>query len=99
MSSYRELLAADRRLIILRLLAESAEYRANAYLLASALPGFGHSVSHDTVAADLAWLDEQGLASTDDTAGLTVATITARGADVAAGRARHPGVKRPEPEA
>lgn|SRR5690554_4807136 len=98
MMSYREIMDADRRLVILRLLSESGGYQANEYLLHSALPGFGHTVSHDRVRADLDWLAEQGLVTVTATGELRVATLTARGLDVAAGRAEVSGVKRPDPE-
>lgn len=95
---YTKLVTEDRRLVLLRLLAESEGYSANEYLLATALPGFGHSVSHDRVRTDLDWLDEQGLVRVERPGEVCVATLTARGADVAAGRARVAGVKRPSPE-
>jgi len=95
--SFAEVMADDRRLVILRLLAESPGYSANEYLLASALPGFGHNVSHDRLRSDITWLAEQGLVSISSQADLQVAKLTARGDDVQAGLARCPGVKRPAP--
>ncbi|KAB7624337.1 ArsR family transcriptional regulator [Alkalilimnicola sp. S0819] len=97
--SYQQLLQEDRRLVILRLLAESQGYTANIYLLSAALPGFGHAISHDGLRAELAWLDEQALISVSKVSDVEVAKLTPRGNDVAHGRARCPGVKRPEPEA
>lgn len=99
MNSFERLMAADRRLMILRLLAQDPGYRLNAYVLRPALDAVGHTVSHDKVETDLAWLAEQGLVLVEQAAGVTVGRLTARGADVAAGRATVPGVKRPEPEA
>lgn len=96
-TGYQDLLAQDRRLSILLLLDASPGGGGNEALLHAALPEFGHSPSTDQVRADLAWLAEQGLATTKDTHGLMVATITARGADVASGRATVPGVKRRRP--
>jgi hypothetical protein len=87
----------DRRLVLLRLLAESAGYAANEFLLNSALPGFGHSVSHDRVRADLDWLAEQELVQLEQPGNVYVATLTSRGLDVAQGKARVNGVKRPLP--
>lgn len=94
---YPELVAADRRLVILHILNESAGYTCNEHLLISLLESFGHSPSHDALRTELAWLEEQGLVSVRDVAGVSIATLTTRGADVAAGRAHVPGVKRPAP--
>jgi len=97
--SYVQHLAEDRRLSILLLLDAAPGSASNEALLQAALPEFGHDAPADVVRADLAWLAEAGLVTTRDTRGLTIATITQRGTDVAAGRARHPGVKRPRPAA
>ncbi|MCS4503881.1 hypothetical protein NYO91_07295 [Arhodomonas aquaeolei] len=95
--SYAQLVTEDRRLVLLKLLAESEGYTANEHLLATALPGFGHSVSHDRVRTDLDWLAEQGLVTVERPGEVHVATLTTRGSDVAFGRARIAGVKRPAP--
>ncbi len=97
MNSFERLLNEDRRLMALRLLAEDPGYQLNVYVLRPALQALGHTVSHDKVATDLAWLEEQGLVTVGESSGVTVGKLTARGADVAAGRATVPGVKRPEP--
>jgi len=94
---YPELVAADRRLILLHILAQSAGYTCNEFLLISLAESFGHVLSHDALRTDLAWLAEQGLVTTQIVAEVTIAKLTQRGADVAAGRAHVPGVKRPEP--
>ena len=88
-------LAEDRRLVILRVLLESAAYTANEYLLHSMVERLGHVVSSDRIVTDLAWLGEQGLISVDEVAGVRIARLLARGEDVARGRAEVPGVKRP----
>lgn len=90
-------LEADRRLMILRLLAEAPDYRANAWLLQSALAAVGHAVGVDRLRTELAWLEEQGLVALEQVGGVTLARLTARGGDVAAGRAIVPGVRRPAP--
>lgn len=97
MSTYAQLLEEDRRLTILLLLAESADYRANQFLIQAMLDGFGHSVSLDRLRADFAWLAEQGLLEMSAAGEVQVAQLTARGLDVAQGRVVHPGVKRPRP--
>lgn len=94
--NYPELVRADRRLVILRLLAKSEGYSANEHLLRTAAGTYGHKVSSDALRTDLAWLQEQGLLLLEQIADITVATLTARGNDVQAGLAHVPGVKRPE---
>jgi len=95
--AYADLVAEDRRLSILLLLDASPGGTGNEALLQAALPTFGHAPSADVVRADLAWLAEGRLITTRDTQGLVVATLAERGADVAAGRAVHPGVKKRRP--
>lgn len=97
MNQFADLLIADRRLVILRLLEQAPDYRGNAYLLQSALEGFGHAVGMDRLVTDLHWLMEQGLAQFETVGSVGIATLTQRGADVANGRSVVPGVKRPAP--
>ncbi len=95
--SFAQLLSEDRRLVILRLLSAAPEYTANAFVLRPGLEAVGHAMSTDQLTTELAWLAEQGFVELEAVAGVIVARLTARGADVAAGRAVTPGVKRPEP--
>ncbi len=95
--SYAETLSKHRRLTILRALNEAPGYTANESLLNAVCNDFGVTTNRDQMAAELAWLEEQQLISLEDIAGLKVARITERGQDVAAGKASHPGVKRPGP--
>ena len=96
--NFREALAEDRRLSLLLVLAETPGYSANAFLLQQAIADiYGHSVSIDQVRTDLAWLAEQGLLSVRTVGDVILAKLATRGADVAAGRAEQPGVKRPLP--
>ena len=97
MNTFDKHVAADRRLVILQLLALSGAYTANEYILRDALPSFGHSPSQDVLRADFAWLAEQGLVSVDAVASVEIITLTERGLDVQSGRAQVPGVKRPRP--
>lgn len=94
---YSARITEDRRLVILRLLAETPGYNCNTSILQSALEDFGHSVSRDVVHTDVAWLAEQGLVSIEAIATVDRVTLTNRGVDVAAGRAVVPGVRRPNP--
>ncbi len=98
MNAFSELITADIRLVILRTLESDPGYDLNESVLQSVLASLGHSVSRDRVRTELQWLAEQGLVTLKDVVGVQVATLTKRGADVATGRARVPGVKRPGPE-
>lgn len=87
-----------RRLIIIRALADDLNYSITIYALQLLVEDYGQKVSRDVVAGDIAWLEEQGLVTTEQTtANMIVATATQRGVDVGQGRARHPGVARPRP--
>lgn len=94
-TNFASFLAEDRRLVILRVLADMPAYRTNSFLLTTLLGKFGHEPSADQVKGDLAWLQEQQLLSVEVVESVHIATLTTRGADVAAGRAVVPGVKRP----
>ena len=97
--NYAEIVQADRRLVILKVLQDSAAYACNEHLLGSLLGSFGHVITADRLRTDLAWLAEQGLISVRDVGGVEIATIVQRGLDVAQGIASVPGVKRPAPGA
>ena len=97
MNSFDQTLTEDRRLTILKGLEAAVQYRANAFLLRRFCDTLGHAVSADRLEQDLAWLAEQGLVSLAKPEGVTVATLSARGQDVAAGRTNTPGVARPQP--
>ncbi|SEQ24403.1 hypothetical protein SAMN03080615_00871 [Amphritea atlantica] len=51
----------DRRLVLLRLLAEDADYKINSSILQRGLELYGHSVSRDKLHSEIAWLTEQDL--------------------------------------
>lgn len=99
--SLSQLLAADRRLCVLRFLSEDRDYTLNESLIQDALSLVGHAMSRDAVRTELAWLAEQGLVDIRHEAlgakELVIASLTQRGDDVATGRASVPGVKRPGP--
>lgn len=95
MTQYADYLRQDYRLVILRLLVEMTAYRANSSVLTMALDSYGHTLSRDQVKTELNWLAEQGALTLDDIGPVLVATLTERGQDIAAGRARVPGIKRP----
>lgn len=94
---FADLVASDRRLVILRALESDLGYSHNESIIHSILGEFGHRCSRDLVRTDLAWLKEQGLVTLEDVSGIYVTTITQRGVDVATGATMVPGVKRPGP--
>ncbi|UTW12946.1 VpaChn25_0724 family phage protein [Marinobacterium rhizophilum] len=89
----------DRRLVILRLLAEDADYRVNSSILQQGIELYGHSVSRDKLHTELHWLAEQDLLKCEPINSVLIVTLTQRGLDVAQGKAVVPGVKRPGPGA
>lgn len=95
MTQYADYLREDIRLVVLRLLVEMTAYRANSSVLTMALDNYGHTLSRDQVKTELHWLAEQGALTISDVGPVLVATLTERGQDIAAGRARVPGIKRP----
>jgi hypothetical protein len=93
--SFQNTLTEDRRLSLLLVLLETPGYSANAFLMRDAVEQiYGHNVSNDQVATDVAWLTEQGLVTSKTVGRVTLATLTRRGEDVASGRAHAPGVKK-----
>ena len=98
MNTYAIALTEDRRLSVLLVLNETPGYSANAFLLRDAIGQiYGHNASIDQVRTDIAWLAEQALVTARTVGDVTLATLSTRGADVAAGRASVPGVKKPMP--
>lgn len=96
--SYQRHVIEDRRLVILRLLAEDPGGSHNDAVLQDALGYWGHRVSRDVIRSEIAWLAEQGLVDRELVGDrYHVAMITSRGVDVASGLATVPGVKRPRP--
>jgi hypothetical protein len=96
-----ETIARSRRREILRLLTQAPpQFQGSSRVLHSALVSdFAFPPSLDQVKSDLVWLAEQGLVTVEVLADnrTIMGTLTARGADVAAGRAIVPGVEAPEP--
>jgi repressor of nif and glnA expression len=95
--NFKDVATEDIRLIILRTLEETNGYSCNESIIHVIVGKFGHSISRDRVKTELRWLEEQGLLSLEEVAGIYVATINQRGIDVATGCATIPGVKRPSP--
>lgn len=89
-----DILTEDRRLVILRSLLD-CNNEANESILQDCLGAYGHNVSRDVVRGQIDWLAEQNLVTVENLSGFYVVTITGRGQDVAEGRAKVSGVKRP----
>lgn len=89
-------LREDRRLGILMQLEAARPIGLRVEVLADALGDTGRPVSADALRGELAWLEEQGLATVDACEDGAVAKATMRGLDVARGRARAPGVRVPD---
>ena len=101
--SLREIMDADRRLVVLRLLEEAQGYALNEAVLEKSLAHVGVlATGRDIVRGHLAWLDQQGLVTIERLAldgaakDLWVAHATKLGTEVAKGRP-WPGVARPSP--
>lgn len=97
--NYAAFVAEDRRLAILRLLSDQGAYALNDSVLHDALGQLGHDCARSVVRGELEWLEEHGLVRVERVAEdrVWVAHLTERGGDVALGRARASGVKRPSP--
>lgn len=95
--SFENVVNEDQRLIILRALAQDADYSMNEYILTRILKSFSHGVSQDKLRTELAWLEEQGLLTIDKSTGVYVCKLTNRGLSVAQGDTIAPGVRRPMP--
>lgn len=97
-ASYLEDLRRHRRLVILRILSEVPTNRANASLLRAGVESVGVPSTRDDMTTDIQWLVDQSLVTSEQHVSVQLVTITARGDDVANGRAIVPGVARPSPK-
>lgn len=99
--SLSEVFDKDRRLVLLRLLAEQDDYELSAPLLTKAAQELRHRVYPDVVEADLVLLDQHRLIKLSELEvggrKMTIAALTRLGRDVANGRP-HPMVARPSPK-
>lgn len=98
MSAYQEHQSRHRRLSVLRILADSAEYRCNDSLITTLVNEFGIVSTRDQVRSELAWLRDHGFVSLKEPGGVTVATMTEAGGEIAAGRRTDPGIAKPSPK-
>ncbi len=95
-------LAADRRLVLLRAMAEVPGWSMNEMVAKTAVAHFGHRVGSDIVRADLQYLYDHGLVRIEklqaERGELWLAELTGGGDDVAAGRRVVPGIRPRRPE-
>lgn len=96
MTALAELLAAQRRLAILQILAASPSGALNTAIIDRALDDAGLRTPRTAVDADVTWLHGEALVTASRTGPYLVAAITQAGRDVAAGEDTHEGVARPE---
>lgn len=98
MTDFKQMINEDMRLAILQVLEQDPDYSHNQHIIKKACAMLGHNISDDQVLTQLTWLEEQQLITLSDAGAIKVAKLTARGEDVALGRARQPGVARKRPE-
>ena len=101
MTDFQAFNSRHRRLAILRFLEASPGYTSNVSILTDVLNSdqIGINTSRDQTTTELSWLAETGFVILGGQPEFRVATATARGADVARGRATHPDIQRPSPRA
>lgn len=98
MSEFADFMGEHVRLSVLRLLDGAPGYSANDSILTQSVEQLGLSCTRDQMRGHLSWLGEQRLVNLlVPAAGVTVATLTERGSDVAKGKSHIPGVQRPSP--
>ena len=92
--SWGEFSAKSRRLAILQILERQPRYAANDGVLAEGLAALGHSAGLERTQSDLAWLEGHKLVTLrslqDEEHAVVIATLSARGIDVARGRLAAP---------
>ena len=97
MSGYKEHMAKDARLVILRTLAGERDYTLNETILTAALDAFGHRQSREWVRTQLRKLEELGAVTLTEAGTVLIATITRTGLDHLELRTEVEGVARPSP--
>ena len=91
--NYAEVLSTHRRRFFLLLLAKLPDGKGNHRVFAEAANQAKITTTEAQVAAEFAWLQEQGLVSTQGKEEeVIVATLSRRGREVADGRARLDGI-------
>lgn len=99
MTDYHETLRRHARIAILRFAADAPSYTTNVSMLEELLPQVGIQFTRDQILTETAWLEEQGFVTCAGAGEFVTLTATRRGVEIAEGRARHEGIKRPSPRA
>jgi hypothetical protein len=94
---YNQFTSEQRRLVILQALSAAPCYMLMDAVINKQLSSHGLATGHDSLKAELMWLNEQGLIVYKQEDSFATATLTARGNDVRQGLSTMPGVSRPEP--
>lgn len=97
MSKYKDLVAQDRRLVLLQALNESPDYALRETVLVRLLAGERLAIGTDALRAELRWLADRGLVDIEFHDDVQAARITVRGIDVANGHVLVDGIARPRP--
>jgi hypothetical protein len=93
--SYMTVIQEHLRLIILRALADEANYSHNDSLLTDIAKGYGIDRGRDFVRAEIRWLEGVAALTVQDMGGTLIVTATQRGVDHAQRRVVIDGVQRP----
>lgn len=96
--SYRQVVAEDCRLIILRALADESDLRLNEKILEIVLQSFGHSKSRDYIRQQLRHLEDLAAVRLHEPGTVLVAELLRSGADHIERRSFLVGVGRPSVE-
>lgn len=99
MNPIKEVMITSARLALLRFLADDSDYKLNTSVLQDGLEAIGLDMTRAQVETICDWLAERDLVTVTLVGSVKVVTLLERGADVAAGRIRVDGIKRPSPGA
>lgn len=94
---YDELMAQDRRLVLLQALIQAPDYAMRETVLIRLLEGQRLAIGRDELRIEMRWLSNLGLVDVEYFGDVQAARITPRGIDVAAGRTLVDGIARPQP--
>lgn len=97
MSDYADMIAQDRRLVLLQALDQAPDYALRETTLKRLLDGERLAASTDHLRRELRWLADRGLIDIEYHDGVQAARITERGIDVAVGITRIDGIARVRP--
>ncbi len=97
MNKYKDLVAQDRRLVLLQALAQSPDYALRETVLVRLLAGERLAIGTDDLRGELRWLADRGLVDVEFHDDVQAARITVRGIDVATGLLLADGIARPRP--